>query len=66
MPYTQEKLNKVLKELLPASIDMFEQNLIFNEYNEENIKNYYQNIEAFLEKWYDYGVDKFWERILAV
>lgn len=64
MPYIEEQLQKVLKNLLPASIDMFKQNLIFNKYTEENVKNYHQNIESFLKKWYNYDIDKFWGKIL--
>jgi len=63
MPYTQKGLDKTLHQLLPASKDMFSQNLIFNEYSEENIKNYHQNIEPFLKKWYNYDIDKFWKEI---
>ena len=65
MPYSKEALSRVYKELLPASRDMFDQNLIFNDYCKENVENYRNNIEAFLSKWYNYDVEKFWERILA-
>lgn len=64
MPYSKDGLDRSYKELLPASRDMFDKNLIFNDYTEENIKHYHQNIETFLSKWYDYDVDGFWGKIL--
>lgn len=64
MPYDKKAINLKRNEFDPPIRDMIDRNLIFNEYNQENIDNYKMDIEVFLKKWYNYNIDEFWKKVL--
>lgn len=56
MPYK----NDDYLNLNPPLVDMIKMNLVFNEMGNDTIKNFHNNIDFFIDKWYNYN-DEFWK-----
>lgn len=64
MPYSNDWLNTKFKNINPAIKDMVNKKLIFNKFNNDNIKFFKENIDNFLNDWYQNDLDYFWKGMI--
>lgn len=71
LPYDNYFLEKIseknknhLDPVSPIFADMVNKNLIFNNFNEDSMTYFYNNVENFINSWYNTDINLFWQKIL--
>jgi len=66
MPFEKNKENIGRISYFPIIKDMVDNGIIFNEYNQSSMDEYYKNVENLIQKWHSYDLDGFWNIIKGV
>ena len=59
------KFNDSLDPVSPIFVDMVKKGIIANNYSESMFSNYYDNVEKFVNSWYNTDIQLFWKTVTS-
>ena len=59
------KFNDSLDPVSPIFVDMVKKEIIANNYSESMFSNYYDNVEKFVNSWYNTDIQLFWKTVTS-